>query len=93
MGKADKAAKSSRRGGFLIGTLAGAVLGLLFAPRPGRETREMLFGEGGLDFAAQKDRLKSALGAGRESAADQSDALRRKIEETRARLRDEMAQE
>ena len=30
------------------------------------------------------------MGAGKESAADQSEALKRKIEETRARLREQM---
>jgi len=76
------------RGGFLIGAVAGVVAGLLLAPKSGRETRDQLFGEGGL--GKQVDRIKGAVGAGRESAADQNEALRRKIEETRARLRSQM---
>ncbi len=31
---------------FLVGGAIGAVVGLLYAPRPGRETREILVGEG-----------------------------------------------
>jgi hypothetical protein len=84
--KAKKAAKRRRRGGFLFGAIAGAVAGLLLAPRSGKDTRSQLFGgEGG--FGGQVDRLKGAVGAGKESAADQSEALKRKIEETRERLR------
>ena len=77
-----------RRGGFLVGALAGVVAGLFLAPKSGRETREQLFGQGG--FGGQVDRIKGALGAGKDSAADQNEALRRKIEETRERLRSQM---
>jgi hypothetical protein len=80
--------KSKKRGGFLVGTLAGVVAGLLLAPKSGRETREQLFGQGGI--GGQVDRIKGAIGAGKDSAADQNEALRRKIEETRERLRGQM---
>jgi gas vesicle protein len=83
-----KAAKRKRRGGFLVGAIAGAVIGLLLAPKSGKETRTRLFGEGGL--GGQIDRLKGAVGAGKDSAADQSEALKHKIEETRERLRRQM---
>ncbi len=74
-----------KRGGFLIGVLAGAAVGLLLAPKSGKETRDQLFGQGGI--GSQVDRIKGAIGAGKDSAADQNEALRRKIEETRERLR------
>jgi gas vesicle protein len=83
-----KAAKRKRRGGLLVGAIAGAVIGLLLAPKSGKETRSQLFGEGGI--GTQVDRLKGAVGAGKDSAADQSEALKRKIEETRERLRRQM---
>lgn len=87
--KAEKmAAKRKHRGGFLVGAIAGGVIGLLLAPKSGKETRAQLFGEGGI--GGQVDRLKGAVGAGRDSAADQSEALKRKIEETRERLRQQM---
>jgi gas vesicle protein len=76
------------KGGFLLGAVAGAVAGLLLAPRSGKETREQLFGQAGI--GGQVDRIKGAIGAGKDSAADQNEALRRKIEETRARLRSQM---
>jgi gas vesicle protein len=94
--KADKA-DEKRRGGFLIGALIGGVVALLTAPKTGKETRAQLKsavgggeGLGGFDFKGQADKLKDAVGAGKESAADQSEALKRKIEETRSRLRQQM---
>ena len=87
--KAEKrAARRKHRGGFLIGAIAGAVIGLLLAPKSGKESRAQLFGEGGI--GDQVDRLKGAVGAGKDSAANQSEALKRKIEETRERLRRQM---
>jgi gas vesicle protein len=84
-----KARRRKRRGGFVFGAAAGAVAGLLLAPRSGKDTRAQLFGgQGGL--GDQVGRLKSAVGAGKDSAADQSEALKRKIEETRERLRGQM---
>jgi gas vesicle protein len=83
-------ARRKRRGGFIFGALAGAAAGLMLAPRSGKETRAQLFGEGGL--GAQVDRVKGAVGAGKDSAADQSEALKRKIEETRERLRRQVAE-
>lgn len=88
--KAQKrASRRKRRGGFLFGAIAGAVAGLLLAPRSGKKTRTQLFGSND-GFGGQVDRLKGALEAGKEQAADQSEALRRKIETTRERLRREM---
>ena len=89
MGRADKKASGKKvRGGLVFGVVAGVVAGLLLAPKSGRETREQLFGEGGI--SGQVDRIKGAIGAGKDSAADQSEALKRKIEETRERLRRQM---
>ena len=72
--------------GFLWGALIGAAVGLLLAPRTGREMRERLLG-GEFDLSQQKERLREAMGAGRESAAASSQDLKAKIEETRQRLR------
>lgn len=83
-----RAARRGRRGGLLFGIAAGVAIGLLVAPKSGKETRALLFGEGGL--GARVDRVRGALGAGKDSAADQSEVLRRKIEETRERLRQQM---
>jgi gas vesicle protein len=91
VGRAEKkAAKAGgkKSGGFLFGAAVGAVAGLLLAPKSGKETRQQLLGAGGI--GAQVDRIKGAIGAGKGSAADQNEALKRKIEETRERLRSQM---
>ena len=95
MSKADRK-RTKKRGGFIIGALIGGVIALLAAPRTGKETRAKLKESmgggdlGGFDLKGQADKLKDAVGAGKESAVDQSEALKRKIEETRARLREQM---
>lgn len=90
MGRAEKSAAGKKaRGGFVFGVVAGAVAGLLLAPKSGRETRDQLFGQSGI--GVQVDRIKGAIGAGKDSAADQSEVLRHKIEETRERLRSQMS--
>ncbi len=96
MGRAERPAARPRRrprsastaAGSCSALFAGAAIGLLLAPKSGKETRAQLFGEGGI--GDQVDRLKGAVGAGKDSAADQSEALKRKIEETRERLRRQM---
>jgi gas vesicle protein len=82
--------EKTKRGGFLLGAIAGATAGLLLAPKSGKETRAQLLGAG-FGSGEQVDRIKGALEAGKEQAADQSEALRRKIQETRERLTREMA--
>lgn len=85
---ADRVAGKTGRGGFVFGIAAGVIAGMLLAPKSGKETRDQLFGQVGL--GGQVDRIKGAIGAGKDSAADQNAALRRKIEETRERLRRQM---
>ena len=72
---------------FMVGALSGAALAILFAPRSGRETREML----GEMLRETKERGRNvgeqALQKGREAAEDaaryldrQKDALERRRE-------------
>jgi gas vesicle protein len=91
-----------RRGGsvlgaFLLGGLVGAVLGLLFAPRSGKETREMIaeraedyWGEAGEMYATGKDKVVEVYGTGvdkvTEMASTTKDAAAEKGEELRAKI-------
>ncbi len=80
-------AKGRKRGGLLVGLLIGTGIGLLLAPKTGKELREQLFGA---SLSEQTSRLQDAVDAGRESAEKRAETLRAKIEETRQRLRDQM---
>ncbi len=80
-------AKGKKKGGLLVGLLIGAAIGLLFAPKKGKELRDQLFGG---SLGEQKSRLQDAVDAGRQSAETRSETLRQKIEETRQRLREQM---
>jgi gas vesicle protein len=74
---------------FMLGALSGAALAILFAPRSGRETRELL-GEGLRETAARGRRLgEQALDKGREIADDAGgyiDRQREALEKRRDRL-------
>ncbi len=74
---------------FMLGALSGAALAILFAPRSGRETREML-GEKLRDTAERGRRIgEQALEKGRELAEDATGYLDRQrdaLEKRRDRL-------
>ena len=74
---------------FLLGALSGAALAVLFAPRSGRETREML-GERLRETAERGRRLgEQAVEKGRAAAEDASgylDRQREALEKRRDRL-------
>lgn len=91
-----------RRGGsvfgaFLLGGLFGAVLGVLFAPRPGKESREMLadaaekyLDEGKRLCESGKVKVAAVYESGRETVEEKSDEIRVKIEQARDRLREQV---
>jgi gas vesicle protein len=74
---------------FLLGALSGAALAILFAPRSGRETREML-GEKLRETADRSRRAgQDALEKGREAVENASGYLERQreaLEKRRDRL-------
>jgi gas vesicle protein len=85
-------------GAFLVGGLLGAVLALLFAPRSGEETREMLtekaneyWGQAGDVYNTGVDRVTEAVDSGTVVAGEKSEQLRAKIDEARERLQEQVA--
>lgn len=92
-----------RRGGsvfgaFLLGGIVGAVLGLLFAPRSGKETRDMIadkaqdyWGEGVELYNTGVQKATEVYESGKETAVEKTEVLRSKIDEARGRLQEQVA--
>ena len=75
---------------FLLGALSGAALAILFAPRSGRETREIL-GERMRETAERGRRLgEQAMEKGREMADDATSYVERQ-KETLEKRRDRLS--
>ena len=68
--------------GLLLGTIIGAVLGLVFAPQPGEKTREQLRSKAD-EFISLG---KSAWEEGKEAASQKRDELKAKFEQARGKL-------
>lgn len=82
-------------GGFLAGAVIGGVLGMLFAPKAGEETRrdikekaEELYEKGKVVYGEQKERLQQAVEGGKEAISTKGAELKEKIEETAAKLKE-----
>lgn len=80
--------------GFIWGSLVGVVVGLLVAPKPGKELRaelkaktDELIEQGRESYFAQKEKLQEVLETGKQAAAQRSDELKEKIEETKEKVK------
>ena len=92
-----------RRGGgvllaFLLGGVLGAVLGLLFAPRSGKESRDMIadgaqkYWDQGVElYGTGVDKVSEAYSSGVEAANAKTADLRVKIDSARDRLQEQVA--
>jgi len=91
-----------RRGGgvlgaFLLGGLIGAALGLLFAPRSGKETRDMIADNAEKYWTEGKElvdtgvtKVTEVYESGREVASEKTEELRVKIDTARDRLKEQV---
>jgi gas vesicle protein len=81
-------------GAFVLGGLVGALIGMLFAPRSGKETREMLAerGQEYLDGAKDmyddgREKLVEAYSAAKGTAAERAEELKGKVDEVSETLK------
>lgn len=82
---ADQGKGLSFGAGFLLGAAVGAILGLLFAPQPGRQTRELLKTRGDELGAKARETLREAWLQGKETATRVGAELREKLEQARGK--------
>ena len=83
---------------FLVGLGVGALIGILFAPRAGEETRELLArkAEEGKEYAQRKarelrERAEDLLERGKEVASRQKDSIAAAVEAGREAYQREKA--
>ena len=69
--------------GFALGALVGTVMGLLFAPKSGRELREELREKGAEYYGVAKEKMAAAYEGSKEAAARAKD----KVGEAATKLR------
>lgn len=84
-------------GAFLLGGIAGAVLGLLFAPRSGKENRDLIalkakeyWGEGTEFYETGREKVTEVYSTGREKATETAEELRVKLDTAREKLREQV---
>lgn len=93
-----------RRGGgcfgaFLLGGMLGAVLGLLFAPRSGKESRDILAGkaeelmsDGKELYETGRDKVVETYATGKTAATEKTEELREKLDVAREKLKEQVGQ-
>lgn len=82
-------------GGVLFGAVIGGVLGILYAPKAGEETRKDIKEKAGEVYekskdiyAEQRERIGQAVETGKEAITAKSGELREKLEETAAKIKE-----
>ncbi len=85
---------SNRFSAFVTGGLVGLAVGVLFAPRAGRETRDdlrrrtdELMEQGRGSYENQRGRVLEAIDVGRDAAGERTEGLKARINETREKLK------
>jgi gas vesicle protein len=80
---------------FLVGTALGVVIGLLIAPRPGKETREVLkekareyLEEGQKVYETSKEKVSKAVESGKEVISEKAEVIKEKAGEVKEKIQE-----
>jgi gas vesicle protein len=86
-----------RAGAFVAGLGVGTLIGILFAPQSGRETRDLISrkADEGMDYAQRKaqdvrDRAQSLVDRGKQAVSRQRESISQAVEAGREAYRAEM---
>lgn len=84
-------------GAFLLGGIVGAALGMLFAPKSGKENREFIaakakeyWGESLELYEAGKQKAAEVYTSSKEKATETTEELKERLEAARSRLREQV---
>lgn len=84
-------------GAFLLGAVVGAVLGLLFSPRSGKENRELIaskaqdyWGEAGEFYESGKAKVVDMYGQASDYAGQTAEQMQAKIDAARDKLKEQV---
>lgn len=85
---------SGRLSAFVTGGLIGAIIGILFAPKTGQETRDdlkkradELMEQSRETYETQRERVLEVVDAGKDTAVQRTEELKAKISDTRDKLK------
>lgn len=92
---------AERNGGdllsFLFGALIGFAAGILVAPRPGKETRELLMEkakefteEGQKLYESQRERVEEIIETGKETFGEKVEAAKEKISQAKEKIQEKV---
>lgn len=83
---------------FVLGILLGGILGLLFAPRPGKETREILkktakdYSEKGkILYEEKSERLSEAIESGKKTFEEKSKELKERFGDIKEKVSEKIS--
>ena len=82
----DKGSTSSFGTGFLVGAFIGLTIGILYAPRPGKETRQQLK-EKAEEVKEKAEEVKEKAEDIIEKARDQAEEIINKAKESAAKIK------
>ncbi len=78
--------------GFALGAITGTILGLLFAPKSGKELREELKEKSGEYYGLAREKLKEAFDTGKEKLTETAEKVKEAVQTTVKGMKEKLAE-